>query len=416
MTGGRDEMFVIVGANLTGGAAATTLRDHGFEGSIVMIGAEPHPPYERPALSKDYLRGETAANRTLLHPRAWYGDHGVDLRLGTRATGVEPDARTVAMEGGLSVRYNKLLVATGGRNRRLGFPGGDLEGVCQLRTIEEADAIRAEALPGRRAVLLGAGFIGCEVAASLRALGVEVEVVDRSAAPLLRVLGPEIATLYRDIHTDHGVRFHFEEGVDSLHGSNGRVQEVVTTSGRRLGCDFVVAGVGIEPAAEIVEGSTIAVENGILVDEFCRTTAPDVYAAGDVANHQHPVFGRRLRVEHYDNALKMGAAAARNMLGQGAAFDDPHWFWSEQYDTRLEYEGFAVEWDQLIVRGSLEGRDFLAFYVWNGIVVAAAGMNRGRDVRRCSALIKARRPVDPAALRDEDVDVKKLAAAVEGGA
>jgi 3-phenylpropionate/trans-cinnamate dioxygenase ferredoxin reductase component len=416
MTGDHGETFVIVGANLTGGAAATTLRDQGFEGSIVMIGAEPHPPYERPALSKDYLRGETAASRTLLHPEAWYGDHDIDLRLGTRATGVDLDARRVGLEDGQSVRYDKVLVATGGRNRKLAFPGADLQGVYQLRTIEEADAIRAEASPGRKAAILGAGFIGCEVAASLRVLGVDVEIVDRSSAPLLRVLGPEIAALYRDIHADHGVRFHFGDGVEALYGSGRRIQEVATTSGLRIGCDFVVAGVGIEPAAEVVEGTAIALDNGIPVDELCRAAAPDVYAAGDVANHRHPVFGRRLRVEHYDNALKMGAAAARNMLGRDAAFDDPHWFWSEQYDTRLEYEGFAIEWDQLIVRGSLERRDFLAFYVSNGIVVAAAGMNRGKEVRRTAALIKAHRPVDPAALGDQDLDVRKLASALVRGA
>ena len=416
MAGDRGETFVIVGSNLTGGAAATTLRDQGFEGSIVMIGAEPHPPYERPALSKDYLRGETAASRTLLHPPEWYGDHGVDLRLGARATGLDPARRTVALEDGDSVPYDRLLLATGGRNRKLTFSGGDLQGVYQLRTIEEADAIRAEAAPGRKVAILGAGFIGCEVAASLRALGVDVEVIDRSSAPLLRVLGPEIAGLYRDVHDDHGVLFHFEEGVEALYGSGERVQEVVTTSGRRIGCDFVVAGVGIEPAVEVAEGTDIALDNGILVDEQCRTSAPDVYAAGDVANHQHPVFGRRLRVEHYDNALKMGAAAARNMLGQDAAFDDPHWFWSEQYDTRLEYEGFAVEWDRLIVRGSLERKNFIAFYLSNGVVLAAAGMNRGKEVRRCAALIKAGRPVDPGALGDEDVDIKKLAPASHGGA
>jgi 3-phenylpropionate/trans-cinnamate dioxygenase ferredoxin reductase component len=416
MTGGQAETFVIVGANLTGGAAVTTLRDQGFEGPIVMIGAEPHPPYERPALSKDYLRGETAVERTRLHSPAWYGEHQVELRLGARATGVDPEARIVALEDGERIRYEKLLVATGGRNRPLQFPGSDLEGVHQLRTIEEADAIRAEGSPGRRAALLGGGFIGCEVGASLRALGVEVEIVDRGEAPLLRVLGPELAVLYRNLHIEHGVRFHLGEGVESLQGSGGRVEEVVTTSGRRIGCDFVVAGVGIEPAVEIVEGSAIAVENGIVVDETCRTTVPEVFAAGDVANHQHPVFGRRLRVEHYDNALKMGAAAARSMLGRHEPFDDPHWFWSEQYDTRLEYEGFAMEWDQFIVRGSLDARDFVAFYLSKGLLVAAAGMNRGREVRRSAALIKSRRPVDPADLSDEDIDLKKLAGMGRKGA
>lgn len=408
--------FVIVGGNLTAGAAATTLRQEGFEGRVVIVGAEPHPPYERPPLSKQYLRGEVARESTLLHPAAWYGEHDVELRLSTRARRVDPVARHVELEDGERLPFDRALIATGGRNRVLPVPGHDLEGIHQLRTLEECDAIRAEVLRGRRAVLVGAGFIGSEVAASLRELGVEVEVIEPLPAPIIRVVGPEIAAVIEAIHRDHGVRFHFGEGLERFEGSDGRVQQVITDRGTRVGCDFVVVGVGIQPNVEVVAGTGIEANatGGIAVDEFCRTNVEGVFAAGDVAAHWHPVFGRRLRVEHWDNALKQGASAARNMLGREEVFDDPHWFWSDQYDVNIQYLGFASEWDELVVRGSLEDRQFAAFYLHQGIVRAAIGFDRGKDVRRSAGLIKAARALDPseiAALRDEDQDLRKLAAA-----
>src|SRR5712691_2399577 len=404
--------FVIIGANLTGGAAATTLRDQGFDGRIVLIGAEPHPPYERPPLSKEYLRGEDTAENALLRPASWYPENGVDLRLETTATRLDPTTRVVELKGGERIPYDSVLIATGGRNRHLAAPGHDLEGVHDLRTIDDADAIKAEAARGRKAAVIGAGFIGCEVTASLRALGVEVEVVEFLPLPLVRVVGTEVAKLYEAIHRDHGVVMHFGEGVESFQGSGGRVQEVVTSTGRRVGCDFAVVGVGIQPVTDVVDGTDVAIENGILVDELCRTNVDGVFAAGDVANHFHPLFGRRMRVEHYDNALKQGAAAARNMLGQAAPFDDTHWFWSEQYEYRLEYMGFATQWDELVIRGSMEERNFVGFYLKGGLVEAAVGLDRGKDVRRSAGLIRSRQPVDPAALRDDEVDLRKLASAM----
>ncbi len=403
----RRPTFVIVGANLTGGAAVSTLRDQGFDGRIVLIGEELHPPYERPPLSKGYLRGQESFENALLRPRAWYGENDVDLMLGTTASLIEPADRVVQLTDGNRVPYDKVLVATGGRNRVLPVPGGDLEGVHYLRTVEDSDAIKSEAQRGRKAAVVGAGFIGSEVTASLRNLGVEVEVVEIFDAPLVRVVGPEVGSLYESIHRDQGVRFHFQESVERLEG-NGRVEEIVTSKGTRIGCDFAVVGVGIQPATHVVEGTDVAVENGILVDQFCRTTVDDVFAAGDVANHDHPVFGRRMRVEHWDNALKQGAAAARNMMGQPTVFADPHWFWSDQYDFNLQYMGFATAWDEFVVRGSLEERNFVGFYVKDGLVDAVIGVNRGREVRRSAGLIQSRQPVDTAALRDEDTDLKKL--------
>jgi 3-phenylpropionate/trans-cinnamate dioxygenase ferredoxin reductase subunit len=399
--------MVIVGANLTGGAAATTLRTEGFDGNIVLIGAEPHLPYERPPLSKEYLRGEATAESTLLHTEAWYQENAVELRLSTRATRIDPGEGIVELVGGERVPYEKVLVATGGTNRRLSVPGADLDGIYELRTIEDADRIKAEAVPGRKAVVVGAGFIGSEVAASLRQMAVEVDVVEMYEVPLLRVVGREVGRLYEAIHRDEGVRFHFDQVVERFEGTD-TVESVVTSRGTTIDCDLVVVGIGIQPNTEVVSGTQVAVENGIVVDEFCRTGVPGIYAAGDVANHYHPVFEDRLRVEHWDNALKQGAAAARSMMGRGAPFDDPHWFWSDQYEHNLQYMGFAAEWDELVIRGSIEQRSFAGFYLKGGVVKAAVGVNRGKDVRRARELIRSKVPVDPAALRDEDVDPRSL--------
>jgi len=288
-----------------------------------------------------------------------------------------------------------------------------LAGIHDLRTIEDADRIQAEATSGRKAVVVGAGFIGCEVAASLRQMGVEVEVVEIFDTALQRALGPEIGSVFEGIHRDHGVEFHFGQVVERFAGADG-VEEVVTDRGSRIGCDFVVVGVGIEPSVEVVEGVGVAIDNGILVDELCRTNVEGIFAAGDVANHRHPLFDRRLRVEHWDNALKQGAAAARSMMGKTEPYDDPHWFWSDQYEHNLQSIGLASDWDELVVRGSPEERDFLAFYLKEGVLMGAVGLNRGRDVRRCGQLIRTRRPLDPTALKDEDVDLKKLAVTIGG--
>jgi len=402
--------FVIIGANSTGGAAAATLRTEGFDGRVLLVGAEPHPPYERPPLSKEYLRGESSAEGALLRPASWYPENSVDLLLGTRAVTVDPHRKLVRLEDREAVPFDEVLVATGGRNRRLTVPGHDLEGIIDLRTFEDADRIRAEAAAGRKAVVVGAGFIGSEVAASLRQLGVEVEVVEIFEVPLFRVLGRAVGRVYEEIHRDHGVRFHFRDDVVRFEG-RGRVEAVVTGKGERIECGFVVVGIGIEPATEVVDETDVAAENGIVVDQFCRTAVPGIYAAGDVANHYHPLFERRVRVEHWDNALKQGAAAAKNMMGIRTAYEDPHWFWSDQYEYNLQYAGFSTGWDDLVVRGSMPDRSFVAFSVKDGIVQAVAGVNRGREVRRAMKLIQSRQPVDPTALRDEDVDLRTLAEA-----
>ena len=400
--------FVILGASLTGGTAAATLRDEGFDGRLVLVGAEDELPYERPPLSKGYLRGETPREKLLVRPEAFWQEHEVELLLGMAAARIDPSAREVELADGSRLGYDKLLVATGGRNRRPPIPGIERDGVLDLRTVGDSERIQAAARNGGRAVVVGMGFIGSEVASTLRELGLEVQAVEPSRVPLERALGPEVGQVLRDLHAEHGVEAFYGEGVESFQGTE-RLERVVTSSGRRLECDVAVVGVGIEPAVDVVAGSGVEVDNGIVVDEFCRTSVEGIFAAGDVANHLHPLFGRRIRVEHWRNAIEQGAAAARSMLGKGEPYAEVHWFWSDQYDANVQYAGHHTEWDELVVRGSLEERAFVAFYVAGGLVDAAVAVNSGRDLRRAQALIRARVPVEAAKLRDPEVDLRELA-------
>ena len=405
------ETFVIVGASLAGGGAAATLRQEGFDGRVILIGAEPQPPYERPPLSKEYLRGESSFEQTLVQSSDFYGENGIETRFGVRASRVDPAKKVIELDGEEDVAYDKLLVATGGRNRRFPVPGLDLEGVYDLRTMADCERIRAEIGPGRKAVVVGMGFIGSEVAASLRQSGVNVVVVDRNKVPLRRVLGEEVGQVIEVIHRDHEATLIFEDTVAAFEGAD-RVERVVTQGGRRIECDFVVVGLGVEPVTELLADTGAEIDNGIAVDEFCRTGVEGIYAAGDVANHYHPVFERRIRVEHWQNALNQGPAAAQNMLGKDEPYDDIPWFWSDQYDFNLQYTGFHTEWDEVIVRGSMEERNFVAFYRKDERVLAAVAVNRGKDLRRSMRLIKAQRPVDATKLQDPDVDLRALVGTV----
>jgi 3-phenylpropionate/trans-cinnamate dioxygenase ferredoxin reductase subunit len=397
--------FVIVGAGMCGGAAAQTLREEGFDGRVILVGAESHFPYERPPLSKEYLRGEQGREKLFVHPESWFAEQDVEARLGIRATDIDLSARTVTQSDGDHLSYDVLLIATGGRPRRLG--GEPSDRVLYLRTIEEADRIRERLSPGGRLVVVGAGFIGAEVAASARTIGADVTVLEMLDVPLAKVLGDDLGKVYAAIHRDEGVDLRTGEGVDSIEEQGGSVV-VRTTKGDAVEGDAVVVGVGIQPNTELADAAGLELTNGIAVDEYCRTSHAGVFAAGDVADHFHPVFGRRIRVEHFDNAIKHGAHAARNMVGRAEVFDDPHWFWSDQYDYNLQYGGFAHEWDDVVVRGSLEERDFVAFFLKDGVLLAAVGINRGREVRRAMKLISARARPDPAKLRDADVDLRSL--------
>jgi 3-phenylpropionate/trans-cinnamate dioxygenase ferredoxin reductase subunit len=401
------QTIAIVGASLTGASAAATLREEGFDGRVVLLGAEPQLPYDRPPLSKAYLRGTTPFEKTLLRPAEFYREKDIELMLSTTVTRVDAEKRRLELAGGERLEFDSVLIATGGRNRRFPIPGLDLPGVYDLRTVADADRIREVIAPGRRAVVVGLGFIGAEVASSLRECGVEVVAIEPFKTPLFRALGEEIGHVVEGLHRDHGVDMILGDAVAAFEG-NGRVERVVTRDGRRVECDFAVFGLGIEPAADVVAGSGVHVDNGIVVDDLCRTNVPGVFAAGDVANHYHPVCARQMRVEHWQNGVKQGAAAARTMLGRGRTYDEVHWFWSDQYDANIQYAGFHVPWDQVVVRGSLAERKFLAFFLTAGRVESAVAINQGRDLRRAFPLIRARVPVDPASLADPQVDLRTL--------
>jgi 3-phenylpropionate/trans-cinnamate dioxygenase ferredoxin reductase subunit len=408
-----DRPIVILGGGLCGGNAAVTLRDEGFGGRVVLVAPEPGVPFGRPPLSKTYLRSEEQLDGWLVEPEDWYDEHAVEF-VRSRVVEVDADARRVSLDSGEQLEFQKLLLATGGANRRLTTPGAELAGVHQLRTVAECDAIKRDAAAHRRAVVVGMGFIGCEVAASLTQLGVEVTALFGGKVPLERVVGPEIGGAFAAIHEQHGVELLSDERLVSFEG-DGRVQAAVTASGRRVECEFAVVGIGIEPVVPPFVSGSVEQSNGVLVDELCRTTAPDVYAAGDVANILHPLFGR-VRVEHYNNAEKQGRAAARSMLGGTDPFDYVYTFWSDQYDDKLEYAGYTTEWDQLVIRGSLETRELLAFYIADGVLAAALGLNRGGDpeldedseMAAAARLVGMQARVGPDILADEHVDLWSL--------
>ena len=403
--------MVIIGDGLAGGNAAATLREDGFPGPVVLLSREPGVPFGRPPLSKTYLRSEEDLSAWYVRPADWYADHDVELRSGTVAA-IEPTAHTITLDSGEELGYQKVLVATGGRNRRLAIPGADLPGIHYLRTVAECDAIKREARPGRRAVVVGMGFIGCEVAASLTQLGVEVTAVFPGRIPLARVLGGEVGALIGAAHRANGVELLPGEEVAAFEG-NESLEAAVTAAGHRIPCDFAVAGIGIQP---VVPEVAVAQENGILADELCRASAPDVYAAGDVANHLHPLFGR-IRVEPYNNAERQGAAAARSMLGSTAPYDYLYSFWSDQYDHKIEYVGHVTRWDEFVVRGSLADAKLIGFYLADGVVRAAVGLDRGGDpeldldgeMAACARLVAAQARPAPAVLADDSIDVRSLA-------
>ena len=397
--------FVVAGASTAGATAAFALREQGFDGRVVLIGDEPEPPYERPPLSKAYLRGDMTIEQMLLRPIDDYAAQGIELRLGERVTGLDVRERRVRVARGADVRYDALLIATGGRNRRLPVPGADLEGVHSLRTIADADRLRGELAPGRRALVVGMGFVGCEVAAALRGCGLEVVAIEPQPAPLAHVLGPEVGAALAEVHRRRGVELVLGELVAELHG-RGRVQQVVTGAGRTVACDFAVAGVGMEPAADFLRGTPVAFDDGVLVDEHCRTGVPGVYAAGDVAR----LRGGR-RVEHWRHALEEGADAAAAMLGRPRERTGVPWFWSDQYDVNLQLTGRPAPGDTLVFRGDPGTDCFSAFYVRDGAVTACLAVNRPRDVRQATRLISSARPVAPGLLADESADLKALLAA-----
>jgi 3-phenylpropionate/trans-cinnamate dioxygenase ferredoxin reductase subunit len=401
---------VIIGAGLAGASAAIALRENSPSDRVTLIGSEDIAPYERPPLSKGYLRGSVPFEKLLVRPAEFYAAQQIQTMFGSPVSGIDAGRRIVHIADGRRVPFDSLLVATGARNRVARIQGVDLPGILGLRTIQDSDRLRAEMQSGRKAVVVGMGFIGCEVAASLRHEGLDVTTIDPGPTPLFRVLGEAVGGRLAALHQGYGVHTVFNDTVETFEGKD-RVERVVTKAGLRIACDLVVVGVGVEPVVNLLDGSGALIDNGILVDEYCATTVAGIYAAGDVANHYHPVFGRRIRVEHWQNAMRQGVNAAKNMLGQRVAYDEIPWFWSDQYDANIQYAGYHTSYDELIVRGRLDAGSFVAFYMNGGVIDAVVSVNDAKDVRRAMPLIKSRQPVDPDQLRDESVDLRSLVSA-----
>ncbi|WP_406068994.1 NAD(P)/FAD-dependent oxidoreductase [Micromonospora sp. NBC_01638] len=405
----KNGTFVIVGAGLAGARAAQMLREEGFDGGIVVLGDEPERPYERPPLSKGLLTGGAEPDSVYVHDVGWYAEHDVDLRTAARAVAVDRSDGEVQLADGQRIRYDKLLLATGARPRDLAAPGVHLDGVLRLRTLADSRRIAGALVDGAHIVIVGAGWIGLEVAAAARQRGATVDIVETAALPLRRVLGDEIARVFANLHRDHGVTFHFDAEVREIRGT-GRVSSVLLADGTEVPADAVVVAVGVRPNTELAAAAGLAVENGIVVDASLRTADPEIYAAGDVANAYHPVLRRRLRVEHWANALHGGAAVARAMLGQPVSYDDLPYFYTDQYDLGMEYVGHAPPGavDRVVVRGDVAKREFVAFWTAGGRVLAGMNVNVWDVVPSIRRLVAAAQPVDLDRLADPAVPLDEL--------
>jgi len=402
-----EQTFIIVGASLAGAKAAEELRARGFDGRVVLIGSEPERPYERPPLTKDYLRGESEREKAYVHEEGFEAEHEIELLTGTTVRAIDPAASRIALEDGGELGFDRLLLTTGAEPRRIRVPGSDLPGVHYLRTLADCDALRERLGAGGHVVVVGAGWIGSEFAASARQRGLEVTMVDPRPLPNERIFGPEIGTFYRDVHAQRGVELFLGERLSSFEGDRV-LRRVRTDSGRSIECDFAVVGIGVEPRVQLAQGAGLHLENGIVVDESLRTSASNVFAAGDVANAWHPFFSRRIRVEHWANALNQGPAAARAMLGEEVAYDRIPYFFSDQYDVGMEYSGYATEWEEVVLRGNRDGGEFIAFWLSDGRVAAGMNVNVWDVNEHVQALIRSRHPVDVGALTDVDTPLDSL--------
>jgi 3-phenylpropionate/trans-cinnamate dioxygenase ferredoxin reductase component len=408
------DTFVIVGAGMAGGKAAETLRGEGFDGRIVLVGAEAHRPYERPPLSKDYLRGESETPAWLQEDEGWYAANDVELRTSSVVQSIDADGKTVVLSGGERIEADRVLLATGGEPRSLPVPGGDLDGVHLLRTIEDSNAIRGVIESGGRLVVIGGGWIGCEVAASARQKGMDVTLVESLELPLLRVLGPELGAFYRDVHADQGVDLRFGAGVEAIEGA-GRAERVKLADGSTIDCSAVVVGIGVAPRVDLVK-DIVRIDNGVVVDERLQSSVEGIFACGDIANAAHPVFGRHVRVEHWANALEQGPAAARSMLGQDVSYDKVPYFFSDQYDVGMEYAGLHDPGsDEVVIRGDVGSREFIAFWLRGDTLVAGMNVNVWDVSDPIQALVHARASVDRARLADPDVPVDEVSASAAAG-
>lgn len=410
----KSERFVIAGGGLSGAKAAEGLRESGFEGRIVLVGEEHHLPYERPPLSKRYLQGHDKLEKAFVHPREWYVEQDIDLRLETVVRSIDLEAHTVTV-GEEEMRFDRLLIATGATARRLPVACNADAPLTYLRTIEDSQRIRAALQPGRQVAVVGGGWIGLEVAAAARNAGCDVVVIEALEKPLVRVLGPEVAEVFADLHRTHGVDLRTNASVTSVEADAGRAV-VNLADGPAVEADLLVAGVGVTPNTALADAAGLKVDNGIVVDEYLRTTHPDVFAAGDVANAFHPGLGRQLRVEHWDNAIEQGLTAARNMLGADEPYEWLPYFFTDQYDLGMEYVGSIgpVGYDEVVLRGDVRGHTFIAFWLKDDTVLAGMHVNEWDAIEPIRRIVNSQN-VDLTRLRDAGVPLDQLVLSGDGG-
>ncbi len=408
----QNAAHVIVGASLAGAKAAEALRAEGFDGPVILIGDETERPYERPPLSKGYLLGTADRDSIYVHSPEWYGEHDVDLRLGTTVTGIDPSAHEVMLADGSRVGYARLLLTTGSSPRHLPVPGADLPGVLYLRRVADCEQIKATFQSASRLAVIGAGWIGLEATAAARAAGVDVTVLEMADLPLLRVLGAEVAQVFADLHSEHGVDSRYGVQVAQITASHGGADGVLLADGTHVAADAVIVGVGITPNTQLAEAAGLDVRNGIVVDSQLRSSSPDIFAAGDVANAFHPLLGTHIRVEHWANALNQPQTAARAMLGQDAAYDRVPYFFTDQYDLGMEYSGYVEPggYDQVVFRGDVGQREFIAFWLRDGRVLAGMNVNIWDVNDAVQDLVRAARPADVSRLANPDVPLQEVLA------
>ncbi len=404
------QRIAIAGAGHAAGQLVTSLRQNKFEGEIVLVGDEPYLPYQRPPLSKKYLAGELDAERLYVKPASFYEEAEVELRLNTRIEAIERDERCLCIEGGERIAYDKLVLAVGSRVRRLPVDGVTLPGVHYLRSIDDVDGIREGLESGRRIVVVGAGYIGLEVAAVARQAGLDVTVIEMADRVMSRVVSPELSDFYQIEHTDQGVKLRLSTGVQSINGKR-RVKSVTTSAGDDLPADLVVIGVGIVPNTELASAAGLEVDNGIVVDDHCRTSDPDIYAVGDCTLHPNGIYGRNLRLESVHNALEQAKTAAANLCGADVAYSQVPWFWSDQYDLKLQIVGLSEGYDEVVIRGNPAERSFSCLYLKDSRLIAIDAINAPRDFVQSKAIIAAGEPIEKEHLADPETQLKDLTGA-----
>lgn len=400
---------MIIGAGEAGGQAAISLRQGGYAGPVILIGEEPYAPYERPPLSKSFMAGESELERMFMRGGTFYAENKIETRYSTTAASIDRAAKTVKLGSGETLAYDKLVIATGGRVRKMTCPGADLPGVHYLRTIDDVLGFRDKLASGANLAVVGGGYIGLEVAAVAVKRGCKVTVIETTERVLSRVVSPEMSAFYTDVHRQAGVNILVSTTVTAFNGA-GKLENVACNGGQTVAADLAIVGIGIVPNVELAQAAGLKIDNGIVVDEFARTEDPDIYAAGDCTNHPNEVLGKRLRLESVPNALAQGKAAALHILGKPEKYAEVPWFWSDQYDLKLQMTGLSAPGDRVVIRGSMADKKFSACYLRDGMFVSCTTVNNAKDFLQSKKLIAAKVKPDPAKLADANIPLKDLMA------